>query len=143
MSTVSLNSNDEDWDRSEADMQTDEPSSSSQHRTPRNSVAFPATHGDDDDDVIEGALGGRGRNKRSLSELLRIHAEKGTDCVFSAEEAARLAEVLGAWVSGGFSLLCLLYIVSLVLPSILLAPHHFYSFVPTESSLERLHTDTI
>jgi len=36
--------------------------------------------------------------KRTLSELLKLHAEKGTDVHFTAEEATRLEELLGQWV---------------------------------------------
>ncbi|KAF8271866.1 hypothetical protein EI94DRAFT_1656918, partial [Lactarius quietus] len=39
--------------------------------------------------------------KRTLSELLKLHAEKGTDVHFSAEEATRLEEVLGQWINSG------------------------------------------
>jgi hypothetical protein len=41
--------------------------------------------------------GGRA-GKRTLSELLKLHAEKGTDVHFSSEEANRLEELLGQWV---------------------------------------------
>ena len=36
---------------------------------------------------------------RKLSELLKLHAEKGTDLEMSVEEASAVAEVLGRWVS--------------------------------------------
>lgn len=36
--------------------------------------------------------------KRTLSELLKMHAEKGTKCAFSQEEANRVGDVLGQWV---------------------------------------------
>jgi len=38
-----------------------------------------------------------------LSELLRLYAEKGTDCQFSQEEATRIADVLGQWINSGSS----------------------------------------
>ncbi|EIW77187.1 hypothetical protein CONPUDRAFT_36493, partial [Coniophora puteana RWD-64-598 SS2] len=38
---------------------------------------------------------------RSLSELLRLHAEKGTDVHFTAEEASRVGEVLKQWINSG------------------------------------------
>lgn len=40
----------------------------------------------------------RGKEGRSLSELMRLHAEKET-VAFSAEEASRVADVLKKWVS--------------------------------------------
>lgn len=40
-----------------------------------------------------------GRGGRTLSELMRVHAEKGTDVTFTAEEASRVADVLKQWVS--------------------------------------------
>lgn len=36
--------------------------------------------------------------KRTLSELLKLHAEKGKDLDLSPEEANQLADVLGRWV---------------------------------------------
>jgi len=46
--------------------------------------------------------GGR-RGSRTLSELLKLYAEKGTDCKFSQEEATRIADVLGQWINSGSS----------------------------------------
>jgi hypothetical protein len=98
MSTLSLNScgsQNEDWDRSESDIQADSGLSDNKRTTtPRNSVVFPA----------DGAekTPGRGvasKGERTLSELLKLHAEKGTEGRFSADEASRVAEVLGQWVS--------------------------------------------
>jgi len=37
--------------------------------------------------------------KRTLSDLLRLHAEKGKDLDLSQEEANQLAEVLGRWIN--------------------------------------------
>ncbi|TFL04386.1 hypothetical protein BDV98DRAFT_601859 [Pterulicium gracile] len=92
----------EDWDTSFSSStsspqfkSSDLPPNGHQHSTPRNSVAFPAEGGDHD------SPGGPGRSKRSLSELLRLHAEKGTDIKFSAEEASRIAEVLNNWINTG------------------------------------------
>ncbi|KAI0938788.1 hypothetical protein AcV5_000392 [Taiwanofungus camphoratus] len=88
----------EDWDRS-MNLQSG-PEALDSH-TPRNSVAFPADVG------VEGGgedTPGRGRGagaKRTLSELLKLHAEKGTDVTFSQEEASRIAEVLGQWINSG------------------------------------------
>lgn len=94
MSNFSLNSN-EDWDRSENDIilpQTPQ--------APRNSVLFPG-EGAQDDYSSPGASGsGKGR---SLSELIRFHAEKGTDVTFNLEEATRVADVLKQWINSGTS----------------------------------------
>ncbi|KAF9652281.1 hypothetical protein BDM02DRAFT_3109266 [Thelephora ganbajun] len=46
--------------------------------------------------------GGR-RENRTLSELLKLYSEKGTDCQFSQEEATRIADVLGQWINSGSS----------------------------------------
>lgn len=80
--------NEEDWDHSESDIQLEGDS-----RTPRNSVLFPADEGSD----LSPRKGGR-RENRTLSELLKLYAEKGTDCQFGQEEATRIADVLGQWV---------------------------------------------
>lgn len=82
------NTHEEDWDNSESDIQVD-----SNLRTPRNSVQFPADGRSD----LSPRKGGR-RENRTLSELLKQYAEKGTDCQFSPEEATRIADVLGQWV---------------------------------------------
>ncbi|KAJ3995909.1 hypothetical protein F5050DRAFT_1808252 [Lentinula boryana] len=99
MSQLSLHSNSsqsEDWDRSivmnEGDITNDA-------KTPRNSVAFPVDGVDHA--TPKGPAGTKG--KRSLSELLRLHAEKGTECRFSPEEATRVAEVLGQWINASSS----------------------------------------
>ncbi|KAJ6475747.1 hypothetical protein C8R47DRAFT_667243 [Mycena vitilis] len=101
VSTLSLHSESsaEDWDRSlSMDGDAD---ASAPRTTPRNSVVFPAGAGDD---ATPGAkANGKSGGKRSLSELLRLHAEKGTDCTFSAEEAARVADVLRDWINAGSS----------------------------------------
>lgn len=78
----------EDWDRSETDMQ----------RTRSSHIVFPS-HGSEASNG--GALheGARGGGKRTLSELLKLHAEKGTDVNFSPEEAARVADVLNQWIN--------------------------------------------
>ncbi|KAJ7654792.1 hypothetical protein B0H17DRAFT_1163490 [Mycena rosella] len=108
MSTLSLHSNSsqsEDWDRSMSLDGSQPPSPGVQMRplattTPRNSVVFPAG----DDDATPGRRAAPGeQGKRSLSELLRLHAEKGTDCKFSAEEASQVADVLRDWINAGSS----------------------------------------
>jgi len=61
-------------------------------------VVFPSSQGGcDDNDASVLPEGGRSR-KRTLSELLKLHAEKGTNVHFTTEEAARLEETLGRWV---------------------------------------------
>ncbi|GAW08748.1 hypothetical protein LENED_010831 [Lentinula edodes] len=82
MSQLSLHSNSsqsEDWDRS---LIINEKDIGNDAKTPR-------------------PTGTKG--KRSLSELLRLHAEKGTECRFSPEEATRVAEVLGQWINASSS----------------------------------------
>lgn len=116
MSQLSLHSNSsqsEDWDRSlvmndsepptPAESSDDSQSQRMATTTPRNSVVFPATDGEHATPKGPGSKKGAGSDgKRSLSELLKLHAEKGTDCAFSSEEAARIADVLGQWVSVTF-----------------------------------------
>lgn len=99
LSSLSLNS--EDWDRSEGEIN---PSNVSGHAisTPRNSVVFPG----DGVEETPGRSRGGGKEGRSLSELMRLHAEKGTDLTFNAEEASRVADVLKQWVSLTLSTLC-------------------------------------
>jgi len=109
LSTLSLNSTGsqhEDWDRSLnldsescslSNSLTLPPSTST--TTPRNSVAFPADDGATPRRTNENTKGG----KRTLSELLRLHAEKGTDCQFSQDEASRVADVLGQWINASSS----------------------------------------
>jgi hypothetical protein len=108
MSQLSLDSSgsqSEDWDRSLSMDGSQPPSPGTKARplattTPRNSIIFPV-----EDEATPGRSGNLQtrqpgeQGKRSLSELLRLHAEKGTDCKFSAEEAARVADVLRDWVS--------------------------------------------
>ncbi|KAH7882830.1 hypothetical protein F5I97DRAFT_1977198 [Phlebopus sp. FC_14] len=91
LSSLSLSS--EDWDRSESDINVP-----NGYPTPRNSVAFPA-------DGVEDTPGRavRGKGGRSLSELMRLHAEKGTDVTFSAEEASSVADVLKQWINSATS----------------------------------------
>ena len=99
MSQLSLNSSDtEDWDRS---MSSD--ADPNHLKTPRNSVSFPG-NGADEGTPSRNASLSRGAGKRTLSELLKLHAEAGTDVNFTPEEASRVAEVLGQWVSATFRL---------------------------------------
>lgn len=105
------NSYQEDWDKSlasegDSPSQTSENASQQQSHnasTPRNSVIFPAVERDSDvtpsRNVVERGRYASGQGGRTLSDLLRLHAEKGTDCRLSPEEATRLGDVLGQWVS--------------------------------------------
>ena len=86
--TTSTSTHEEDWDRSESNIQVD-----GDLRTPKNSVQFPIDGMSD----LTPRKGGR-RGNRTLSDLLKLYAEKGTDCQFSQEEATRIADVLGQWV---------------------------------------------
>lgn len=92
LSSLSLGS--EDWDRSEGEINPSRVNRQTKS-TPRNSVVFPS---DGVEDTPRRSLGG-GKERRSLSELMRLHAEKGTDVTFNAEEASRVADVLKQWVS--------------------------------------------
>ena len=98
LSTLSLNwnsSQNEDWDRSESDIQANigNGESSKPTTTLRNSVIFP----NDGSDTPGRGVASKG--ERTLSQLLKLHAENGAQGNFSAEEASRVAEVLGQWVS--------------------------------------------
>ena len=101
LSSPSLNSvPEDDWDHSLPDDIKD----NSAPTTPRNSIVLPVnetpgkssrcTHSKNasvqDMENSKGNL--------SLSELLRLHSEKDSKGNFSAEEAARIADVLGQWV---------------------------------------------
>lgn len=110
LDSASNDSYHEDWDNSlvsEGDYSPESSDNASQPlthgaSTPRNSVIFPvAEEGSDatpSRNVAERSRYASGQGKRTLSELLRLHAEKGTDCRLSPEEAARLGDVLGQWV---------------------------------------------
>ncbi|KAG0697901.1 hypothetical protein DFH29DRAFT_944198 [Suillus ampliporus] len=93
MSSFSLNLN-EDWDRSESDIIVP------QTQLPRNSVLFPGEEAQDH--CTTPRANGSGKC-RSLSELMRLHAEKGTDVTFNIEEATRVADVLKQWINSGTS----------------------------------------
>ena len=62
----------------------------------QNSVAFPGEEALEIDKDAPAVVVGKG--SRTLSDLLRLHAEKGTEFTCSPEEASRLADVLGQWV---------------------------------------------
>lgn len=99
LSTLSLSSTgsqNEDWDKSEGDIRSDQ-LPPNVYSTPRNSVVFP---GEGNGEETPGRYQTQGEKGRSLSELLRLHAETGTDVKFSAEEASRVGDVLNQWVRG-------------------------------------------
>ena len=73
-------------------------------------VAFPSQGGaaaaaDPDTPTPEHSHRGGRAGKRTLSELLKLHAEKGTDVHFTSEEANRLEDLLGQWVRLFFTFL--------------------------------------
>ncbi|KAH6909521.1 hypothetical protein BKA70DRAFT_1102390 [Coprinopsis sp. MPI-PUGE-AT-0042] len=43
------------------------------------------------------------RPNRTPSELLKLHAEKGTTCAFTQEEATRVGDVLDQWINASSS----------------------------------------
>ncbi|EMD31906.1 hypothetical protein CERSUDRAFT_88525 [Gelatoporia subvermispora B] len=101
LSQLSLHSNGasetDDWDRT-----LNLGSTSSGQRAPLNFVLFPG--GADQEDGAKTPRPRTGQDgltetKRTLSELLRLHAEKDTNVTFSPEEASRVAEVLGQWIN--------------------------------------------
>jgi len=66
-------------------------------------VVFPSSQGGcNDNDASVPPEGGCSR-KRTLSKLLKLHTEKGTNIHFTTEEVARLEETLGQWVSFFFN----------------------------------------
>jgi len=99
LSNLSLNSQsstEDDWDCSETDIRVicGNPSTT----TPRNSVLFPGGEDQQTPNKTGTQVG-----KRTISELLKVYAEKGTDVQFSPEEASRVADVLGQWINSGSS----------------------------------------
>jgi len=76
--------------------------------TPRNSIVFPggtpgrATHYNSSHGLHSrsGSVEGLevGNKKRTLSDLFKLHSEKGSNGEFSVEEAKRIADLLGQWV---------------------------------------------
>ncbi|EKM56927.1 uncharacterized protein PHACADRAFT_254323 [Phanerochaete carnosa HHB-10118-sp] len=66
-------------------------------------VSGAENQNEDWDRSIRGTEGTRGvqgeTRKRTLSDLLRLHTEKGKDLDLSPEEANQLAEVLGRWIN--------------------------------------------
>ncbi|PPQ97581.1 hypothetical protein CVT26_002309 [Gymnopilus dilepis] len=86
----------DDWDRSLV-VQEEQPIS-----TPRNSVVFPAEDTPSRPTRFS-STEPREEGKRTLSELLRLHSEKGCNGKFSPEEASRIADVLGQWINASSS----------------------------------------
>jgi hypothetical protein len=82
--SLSSSSSQEDWDRSSFEINSNVCTT-----TPRNSVLFPADGGHDQTPGRSISPKPDNTEKRSISELLRLHAEKGTNVKFSAEEASR------------------------------------------------------
>lgn len=91
-SSLSLNLN-EDWDRS-SDIIVP------QTQVPQSSVLFPGEEAQND---CSTPVANGSRKSRSLSELMRLHAEKGTDVTFNVEEVSRVADVLKQWINSGTS----------------------------------------
>ena len=100
LSFSSLNSvPEDDWDHSLPELKDN-----AAPTTPRGSIVFPVnetpgkssrcTH--NKNASVRDMENGKGNI--SLSELLRLHSEKDSKGNFSAEEAARIADVLGQWV---------------------------------------------
>lgn len=92
----------EDWDHPEPMV---DPSAVTSTIAPTPSrVVFPSSQGNDtaaadtDAPMAPDARRGGRAGKRTLSDLLKLHAEKGTDVHFTSEEANRLEDLLGQWV---------------------------------------------
>lgn len=100
LSSPSLNSvPEDDWDRSLPDTKDNAATT-----TPRNSIVFPVNETPGESSRSTHSKNAsvqekdNGKGNLSLSELLRLHSEKDSKGNFSAEEAARIADVLGQWV---------------------------------------------
>ena len=88
MSQLSIDSSaSEDWDRSTSDIRVD----ADPPKTPSPARIRGST------EENEGTPGGT-KGRKSLSDLLRLHAEKGKDLQLSEEDEERLSEELGRWV---------------------------------------------
>lgn len=92
LSQLSINSTaSEDWDRSVSDIAP--PSTPSQSHSRILHLNNNGENGIDNDGTPGGTKG-----RKSLSDLLRLHAEKGKDLHLSEEDELRLSEELGRWV---------------------------------------------
>lgn len=89
LSALSLTSSkSEDWDRSQYDIsRTTAPCTPSPRRR---RVELPSI------EAVDGTPSRR--SGRSLSDLLRLHAENGKDLTLNQEEESRLSEALATWV---------------------------------------------
>ncbi|KAI0088825.1 hypothetical protein BDY19DRAFT_149779 [Irpex rosettiformis] len=84
-----------DWDRWTYD---------ASKNTSQNSVQFPGISEPNTTTQEEPLNSAASSNaKRTLSALLKLHAERGTDVNFSPEEADRVAEVLNRWINSSSS----------------------------------------
>ncbi|GJJ10512.1 hypothetical protein Clacol_004738 [Clathrus columnatus] len=95
ISQLSINSSaSEDWDRSVSDIAPPSTPSQSASRIPQ----LNGENGIDNDGTPSGTKG-----RKSLSDLLRLHAEKGKDLHLSEEDELRLSEELGRWINSDSS----------------------------------------
>ncbi|KAF8531314.1 hypothetical protein JB92DRAFT_95402 [Gautieria morchelliformis] len=95
LSIGSSSSTSEDWDRSASEIQADpEPP-----QTPSTSRVATVHVVDTENEGTPGGAKGR----QSLSDLLRLHAEKGKDLKLSKEDEQRLSEELGKWINSDSS----------------------------------------
>ncbi|TFK18685.1 hypothetical protein FA15DRAFT_675094 [Coprinopsis marcescibilis] len=90
-----------DWDRSVI-IDPEQVNAVASTSTPRNSVIFPQGETTPGRPTHQ-SVGQEGRGRRTLSDLLKLHAEKGTTCAVSQEEANRLEDVLGQWINSSSS----------------------------------------
>ncbi|KAF8503017.1 hypothetical protein BU17DRAFT_58624 [Hysterangium stoloniferum] len=95
LSINSSNSTSEDWDRSASDLRVE----SEPPKTPSRPRIMVLNGIDQDNDGTPGGAKGR----KSLSDLLRLHAEKGKDLQLSEEDEQRLSEELGRWINSDSS----------------------------------------
>ena len=67
------------------------------YRTPGRAAHFNSCHGlHSRSGSVEGLESGN--KKRTLSDLFKLHSERGSNGDFSVDEAKRIAELLGQWV---------------------------------------------
>ncbi|KAF6760605.1 hypothetical protein DFP72DRAFT_882715 [Ephemerocybe angulata] len=91
-----------------ADWDTSVTMSDTPRLTPRNSVLFPQEMNEGEEstprrkETSQRSIG-KGEGGRTLSDLLKLHAEKGTRCAFTQEEARRVGDVLGQWINSSSS----------------------------------------
>jgi len=125
------------------------------HTTPRNSVVFPAedtpgrttrytSSGYHSKNGSVDGMGNAGKGgKRTLSELLRLHSEKNTNGMFSAEEASRIADVLGQWVGvHNFILILILLLRCLAISSIRFLPLEIHEIALTHKPNQQINASS-